>query len=241
MDPHLLPAQGTAEEDRANLWETVLKEVSSSKAVATKSVLILGDSNSGKTGVVTQLFQASLRPQFGNGQDSPPASMSAGLTGPNELVGDVDSSAISLSKHDLALSYSYMDVHDEENEELISRLGIYQLASDKTTDCELLKFVLDARSFPDSAAVIVLDWSRPWRFVKSLLRWLNVLSRAVAMVKEDTGGRETTSQKGPGGWTLGKATVDECRERLERFLQEYSEVVDSSVATGAAAGNRRNA
>ncbi|KAJ2388413.1 hypothetical protein GGI23_006062 [Coemansia sp. RSA 2559] len=167
--------------------------------------------------------------------------MSAGLTGPNELVGDVDSSAISLSKHDLALSYSYMDVHDEENEELISRLGIYQLASDKTTDCELLKFVLDARSFPDSAAVIVLDWSRPWRFVKSLLRWLNVLSRAVAMVKEDTGGRETTSQKGPGGWTPGKATVDECRERLERFLQEYSEVADSSVATGAAAGNRRNA
>ncbi|KAJ1795581.1 hypothetical protein LPJ59_004263 [Coemansia sp. RSA 2399] len=241
MDPHLLPGQGTAEEDRANLWETVLKEVSSSKTVATKNVLILGDSNSGKTGVVTQLLQASLRPQFGNGQDSPPASMSAGLTGPNELVGDVDSSAISLSKHDLALSYSYMDVRDEENEELISRLGVYQLASDKTTDCELLKFVLDARAFPDSAAVIVLDWSKPWRFVKSLLRWLNVLSRAVDVVKEDTGGREATSQKGPGGWTLGKATVDECRERLERFLQEYSEAVDSSAATGAAAGNRRNA
>ncbi|KAJ2558490.1 hypothetical protein EV175_000760 [Coemansia sp. RSA 1933] len=237
MDPHLLSSKGAAEEDRTNLWETVLKEVSSSKAVATKNVLILGDSNSGKTGVVTQLLQASLRPQFGNGQDSPPASMSTGLGGLNELVSDVDSSAISLSKHDLALSYSYMDVRDEDNEELISRLGVYQLASDKTTDRELLSFVLDARSFPDTAAVIVLDWSKPWRFVKSLLRWLNVLSRAVDLVKEDTGGREATSQKGPGGWTLGKATVDECRERLERFLQEYSESADPSSATDAASSS----
>ncbi|KAJ1665871.1 hypothetical protein IW140_002952 [Coemansia sp. RSA 1813] len=240
MDPHLVPTgQGAVEEEeKANLWETVLKEVSSSKAVASKNVLILGDSNSGKTGVVTQLLQASLRPQFGNSQDFP---STAGLSGLNEPVSDVDSSAISLSKHDLALSYSYMDVRDEDNEELVSRLGIYQLASDKTTDCELLRFVLDVRSFPNSAAVIVLDWSKPWRFVKSLLRWLNVLSRAVDMVKEDTGGREATSQKSPGGWTLGKATVDECRERLERFLQEYSEAADSSLATDSDAGNKRNA
>ncbi|KAJ2663868.1 hypothetical protein IWW48_001134 [Coemansia sp. RSA 1200] len=253
MSSHLLGGQGTAtaqtgtgdDEERPNLWETVLKEASSSKAVGTKNVLILGDSNSGKTGVMTHLFQASLRPQFGNGQDSLPpttASMSMGLSGGlNEPVPDIDSTAVSLSQHDLALSYSYMDVRDEENEELVARLGIYQLASDKTTDCELLKFVLDARSFPDSAAVIVLDWSKPWRFVKSLLRWLNVLNRAVDMVKEDAGGREITSQRGPGGWTLGKATVDECRERLERFLQEYSELPDSTSMAESAADTKRSA
>ncbi|KAJ2611932.1 hypothetical protein GGH99_004133 [Coemansia sp. RSA 1285] len=256
MSSHLLGGQGTAtaqtgtgdDEERPNLWETVLKEASSSKAVGTKNVLILGDSNSGKTGVVTHLFQASLRPQFGNGQDSLPpptptaTSMSMGLSGGlNEPVADIDSIAISLSQHDLALSYSYMDVRDEENEELVARLGIYQLASDKTTDCELLKFVLDARSFPDSAAVIVLDWSKPWRFVKSLLRWLNVLNRVVDMVKEDAGGREITSQRGPGGWTLGKATVDECRERLERFLQEYSETSDSTAMAESAADTKRSA
>ncbi|KAJ2761369.1 hypothetical protein H4S06_001240, partial [Coemansia sp. BCRC 34490] len=93
MSSHLLGGQGTAtaqtgtgdDEERPNLWETVLKEASSSKAVGAKNVLILGDSNSGKTGVVTHLFQASQRPQFGNGQDSLPTptatSMSMGLSG----------------------------------------------------------------------------------------------------------------------------------------------------------------
>ncbi|KAJ1989029.1 hypothetical protein EDC05_004950 [Coemansia umbellata] len=234
MDSHLISENsGVAAEEKTNLWETVLREVGSSKNVATKNVLVLGDSNSGKTGVVTQLFQASLRPQFGNGQDTAQTSMSTGLGGLSEPTAETESSIVSLSKHDLSLSYSYMDVRDEDNEETVARVGIYQLASDKATDCELLKFVLDARSFPDSAAVVVLDWSRPWRFVKSLLRWLNVLSRAVDMVGKDTDGREATSQKGSGGWTLGKATVDECRERLERFLQEYSESADASSAAAA--------
>ncbi|KAJ2617145.1 hypothetical protein H4S08_000469 [Coemansia sp. RSA 1365] len=205
-------------ESSDNLWETVLREVGSTKAIATKKVLILGDSNSGKTGVVTQLFQASLTPQIGNGQDGGAQSMTTGMGRLNEPFAEVESAA--LSKHELALTYSYMDVRDEDNEETVARLGIYQLASDRITDRELLRFVLDAKSFPHAAAVIVLDWSRPWRFVKSLLRWINVLSHATEQVCCDTGGRATAANS---NWTVGRATVDECRERLERFLQEYSE------------------
>ncbi|KAI8322097.1 DLIC-domain-containing protein [Martensiomyces pterosporus] len=233
MDSHLKPDEGAAEE-KINLWESVLKEVGSSKAVATKNVLVLGDSNSGKTGVVSQLFQASLHPQLGNGQDAAAsASVSTGIGGLNEPSTEIDA-LVTLSKHDLALSYSYMDVRDEDNEEIVARLGIYQLASDRTTDRDLLRLVLDARTFPSSAAVIVLDWSKPWRFIKSLLRWHNVLNEAVELVCKDTGGREATSAKGAGGWTLGKATVDECRERLERFLQEYSEATETSAGDGPA-------
>ncbi|KAJ2790071.1 hypothetical protein H4R21_006591, partial [Coemansia helicoidea] len=101
---------------------------------------------------------------------------------------------------------------------------------------ELLKFVLDAHSFPGAAAVVVLDWARPWRFVKSLLRWINVLRRAVDAVCCDTGGREAGSSRGAGAWTLGRATVDECRERLERFLQEYVEAAEPAADPAAAAG-----
>ncbi|KAJ2081449.1 hypothetical protein H4R24_002330 [Coemansia sp. RSA 988] len=212
-----------------NLWETVLREVGSTKAIATKKVLILGDANSGKTGVVTQLFQASLSPQIGNGQDGGAQSMSTGMGHLNEPFSEVESAA--LSKHELALTYSYMDVRDEDNEETVARLGIYQLASDRITDRELLRFVMDAKSFPHAAAVIVLDWSRPWRFVKSLLRWINVLSHATEQVCSDTGGRATSANS---NWTVGRATVDECRERLERFLQEYSENESPTNAAKAA-------
>ncbi|KAJ2251977.1 hypothetical protein GGI13_003545 [Coemansia sp. RSA 455] len=231
LDTHLLPAQ-VMTEDKPNLWETALKEAGQSKTVATKHVLVLGDSNSGKTGVVSQLFNASFHPQVGNGLNAA-VQQSTGLSGGGltveSSVAEVDS-VVTLSKHDLALSYSYMDVRDEDNEETVARLGIYQLASDRVSDRELLKFVLDARTFASSAAIIVLDWSKPWRFVKTLLRWVNVLSGAVDMVCNDTGGREV---KGSGGWTLGKAAVDESRERLERFLQEYSETTDAHSAADA--------
>ncbi|KAJ1957097.1 hypothetical protein EC988_001006, partial [Linderina pennispora] len=210
--------------DTENLWESALQQVGSSKAVAAKTVLVLGDSNCGKTNVVSQLFQASLHPQTGNGQDSTTVSTAIGT---NDPLSEIET-LVTLNKHDLALSYSYMDVRDEDNEETIARLGIFQLASDRTTDRELLKYVLDARSFGDSAVVIVLDWSKPWRFVKSLLRWCNVLGEAIECVCKDTGGREAASNKGASGWTLGKATVDECRERLERFLQEYVEPAEPS-------------
>ncbi|KAJ2003008.1 hypothetical protein H4R26_003312, partial [Coemansia thaxteri] len=234
QQPLPLGQQDTAE-DKANLWETALKEVGSSKAVATKHVLVLGDPNSGKTAVVAQLFSASFNPQVGNGLNAA-ATMthSAGLR--SHAAAEADS-VVTLSKHDMALTYSYMDVRDEDNEETVARLGIYQLASDRASDRELLKLVLDARSFATSAAVIVLDWSRPWRFVKTLLRWVNVLSGAVDMVCSDTAGRESTSSKSASGWTLGKATVDECCERLERFLQEYSEAADHHAAADASTAN----
>ncbi|KAJ1760028.1 hypothetical protein LPJ69_003561 [Coemansia sp. RSA 1752] len=187
---------GTSE---TNLWETVLRKVGTSKAVAQKKLLVLGDAGSGKTSVVRQLLQAS------------------------QQASDVRSGAVeTVSEHDLALSYSYMDVRDEDGEEIVARVGVYQLASDRTTDRELLQFVLDAQTFGAAAIVVVLDWSRPWRFVKSLLRWVHVLSAAVDAVC------------GESGWTPGRAAVDECRERLERFLQEYTDA-DADVDVGRAA------
>ncbi|KAJ2855114.1 hypothetical protein FB639_006271, partial [Coemansia asiatica] len=222
-------------EQNTNLWETVLKQVGSSKTAAARKVLVLGDSSSGKSNVVAQLFQASLRPQVGNGLDTATTTATVnatanGLSGglaADATMAEIDS-AVTLSKHDLALSYSYMDVRDEDNEEIIARVGIYQLASDRVSDRELLNFVLDAKSFSSSAAVIVLDWSKPWRFVKTLLRWLNVLSNAVDTVCSDAGTREAKTAK-TGGWTQGRAIVDECRERLERLLQEYVEPTGASA------------
>ncbi|KAJ2779678.1 hypothetical protein GGI15_003794 [Coemansia interrupta] len=242
MEAHLKSASKGAADEHTNLWETVLKQVGSSKSALAKNVLVLGDSNSGKSKVVAQLFQASLRPQVGNGLDtasSATAAVGTNALGGSGLASDVNmteiDSVITLSKHDLALSYSYMDVRDEDNEETIARFGIYQLASDRVSDRELLRFVMDVRSFSASAAVIVLDWSKPWRFVKTLLRWMNVLTAAVDTVCSDTGGRESTSGKA-GGWTRGRATVDECRERLEVFLQEYAEPADGSEDQPSALG-----
>ncbi|KAI9471298.1 hypothetical protein LPJ78_005592 [Coemansia sp. RSA 989] len=168
-------------EAESNLWETVLREVGTTKAVAQKRILVLGDAGSGKTAVVKQLQQAA------QGSET-----------------DIDE----VSEHDMGLTYRYMDVDDEDGEETIARVGLYQLASDRSADCGLLRLVLDAQTFGATAAVIVLDWARPWRFIKSLLRWMHVLSTSV----EDVG----------SSWA-GRAAVAEGRERLERFWQEYSD------------------
>ncbi|KAJ1921105.1 hypothetical protein IWQ60_006844, partial [Tieghemiomyces parasiticus] len=78
----------------------------------------------------------------------------------------------------------------------------------------------------------------PWRFVQSLLQWIDVLEGAVQRIRDtdhddvfsDTDDNGEAGKK--EGWTRGKVVTDECRERLERLLQEYTE---PSAETAAAA------
>ncbi|KAJ1722061.1 hypothetical protein LPJ61_005970, partial [Coemansia biformis] len=99
------PASGSAPDEKPSLWEAVLREVGSSRAAATRNVLVLGDTGSGKSSAVAQLLHASLRPQVGNGQDTAATapSISAGIGSLNEPFGEIESTA-ALGRHDLALS-----------------------------------------------------------------------------------------------------------------------------------------
>ncbi|KAJ3171718.1 hypothetical protein HDU88_007798 [Geranomyces variabilis] len=138
--------------DGAGIWDSILKSVASSKAVPTKNVLVIGAEQAGKTTLIN-----AIRKQ----RDAEQTAGARGFTEP-----------------ELALTYSYMDISDEENE-VLARAGFYHLASD-TAFGNLIRFALDADALNHSMVLIVLDWTKPWEFITTLETWLGVLEREIA-------------------------------------------------------------
>lgn len=85
----------------------------------------------------------------------------------------------------------------------------------------LLKFALATDTLIDSTVVIVLDWTRPWEFLETFQRWINVLQhRMDEICKEGSAGES---------WSRGKAVVDELREKVEYYLQTYTEPIVNNI------------
>ncbi|KAF9585958.1 hypothetical protein BGW38_010773 [Lunasporangiospora selenospora] len=234
------------------VWTSLLKSVASSRFVPTKDVIILGDPHSGKSTLIELLKTAQPTPaedldatsssKNANGTNPGVGGGSAGGAGVNGSgTGNGGSAPVMVEmgtatsedhhlfagqkKNDLALSYSYWNVKDDENEDTVARLGLYQIAGSHKSYHELLKYCLSTRTVADSVIVLVLDWSRPWTFMETLQRWIKVLQIALQQICLEGAVAAAT-------WTKGKALMDELQEKLIRFLQEYTEPqANPSLAT----------
>jgi dynein light intermediate chain 1 len=61
--------------------------------------------------------------------------------------------------------------------QVIARIGIHQLAGDPAY-ASLLKYAVNQETIADDLVVmIVLDWSKPWDFVKSIEHWVEVIEK----------------------------------------------------------------
>ncbi|KAG0251156.1 hypothetical protein BG011_007807 [Mortierella polycephala] len=226
--------------NNTEVWSSLLKSVGSSRLVPTKDVIILGDPHSGKSTLIEQLKAALPTPSsdaLTNGDDGSASKTanggvgalptgSNGVTNTGNGSGPVmvemgtgtseDNMFAGQKKNDLALSYSFWNVEDDENEDTVARLGLYQIAGSHRSYHALLKYCLNTKTIADSVVIVVLDWSRPWTFMETLQRWVKVLGTAIEQICQE--GAVPTAK-----WTKGKALMDELQEKLGRFLQEYSE------------------
>ncbi|KAF9356951.1 hypothetical protein BGX26_004492 [Mortierella sp. AD094] len=224
------------------VWSSLLKSVASSRLVPTKDVIILGDPHSGKSTLIELLKTALPTPASDahvNGVDGSKAVNGVVPTGSNGVANTGNGSAPVMvemgtgtsednifadghKKNDLALSYSFWNVDDDENEDTVARLGLYQIAGSHKSYHALLKYCLNTKTIADSVVIIVLDWSKPWTFMETLQRWVKVLEGAIKQICQE--GAVATA-----AWTKGKALMDELQEKLSRFLQEYAEPQSNSA------------
>ncbi|RUS14848.1 hypothetical protein BC937DRAFT_93239 [Endogone sp. FLAS-F59071] len=234
--------------EKEEIWSTILQNVASSKMVPSKNVLILVSCSTRASTlpaltstVATDIDTAIALPCLvltatdARANDPGPyvAVMENGdaagnLASLHQVT--VQSSPITKNNamaqdelddekaNELALSFSFLDVQDEENEDTIARLGLYQLSLAHPAYQSLLKFALNSSTLPDTLVVILLDWSRPWTFVETLERWVSLLERQINEVCRE-GGVSGSSN----AWTKGKAVVDELKERMEHYIQTYTE------------------
>ncbi|KAI8640521.1 dynein light intermediate chain-domain-containing protein [Parasitella parasitica] len=208
--------QRTFMPEKEELWSGILKGVASSKIVPTKNVLILGEPGVGKSTLVHFLKNdpgPQQIPKFDHNEHPAPFSVNHNnyAQPSNNLAGQFQND----ETIDLALGYSFVDVKDEENE-AIARLGLYQLSLASPEFLPLLKFAIRAETIVDSCVLLLIDWTRPWKFLETLERWINVLHYLIDEICKEGIATDTN-------WSKGRAVVDEIKEKLEHYLQTYTE------------------
>ncbi|KAI8581467.1 hypothetical protein K450DRAFT_231451 [Umbelopsis ramanniana AG] len=206
------------EQTKEETWSTILQGVASTKMVPTKNVLILGDPHSGKSTLIHNI-------KHDTGPKPVPADSEQDEQQPTPLLNVATSQVTPMSvdnldedtKNELALGFTYVEVADDENEDTIARLALYQLGLSAPEYLPLLNFAINTHTIADSMIVLVLDWSKPWNFIETLQRWIKVLEGLIDNVCKE--GKAQSEHE----WSRGQALVDELKEKVEHYLQTYVE------------------
>lgn len=99
---------------------------------------------------------------------------------------------------------------------------MYQLGLSAPEYLPLLRFALNSETLADSMVIIALDWTRPWKFLESFQRWIQVLQQVIDDICKQGSAGES--------WSRGKAVVDELREKGKRMMHDlYLHVTDMSI------------
>jgi dynein light intermediate chain 1 len=103
-----------------------------------------------------------------------------------------------------ALGYTYQDVLDADHEgeyllrfeyqypsltrnstDVLARLGIYLIKEPSPAFIPLLRPLFTPATLPETMVVILLDWSRPWEWVRQMKTWVRLLRGIFHTLDED--------------------------------------------------------
>lgn len=101
------------------------------------------------------------------------------------------------------LEYTFLDVKDEDSEDIISRMGVFSLCGDKD-HALLLDHVLNKDNIDSTVAIVVVDLTRPWSILNSVKKWFGVLEDRINAL-------------GAG------EKLEQCRTRLVKAFQSFTE------------------
>ncbi|KAI1259570.1 dynein light intermediate chain-domain-containing protein [Xylariaceae sp. FL1019] len=151
---------GTGTEDKKDdqkkdMWSSMLDSVASGKRLPEKNMLVLGGSVDSQREFLDSLANNDQRRNIDHQRDNlPPIANS------------------------FALGYTYYDVLDADQEDILARISLYLLTNPSPSFASLVKPLLTPKSIPNTLIVILLDWSQPWSWMRQLREWL-LLLRAV--------------------------------------------------------------
>ena len=142
----------------------MLNHASKGKDLAEKQLLILGGSPEQQREFLDQLNPPPSRIRYNERAQSRKAPLS----------------------NRYALGYTYQNVLDADQEDVIARLNIYMLSNASASFVPLLKPLFTAQTVKDTLITILLDWSDPLKWAKQLRQWIRLLRRVVSDLDEDT-------------------------------------------------------
>ncbi|KPI42570.1 Cytoplasmic dynein 1 light intermediate chain 2 [Cyphellophora attinorum] len=208
--------------EKQQIWVPMLNNASKGKDLAEKQLLILGGSPEQQQEFLEHLNPAPSRIRFNDRQQSRKAPIS----------------------NRYALGYTYHNVLDADQEDVLARLNIYMLSNPSAAFAPLLKPLFAPQTAKETLVTILLDWSDPFRWARQLRQWIRLLRRVIASLDDETKialeenindwkEKRVGVLQGPGEWdeALGVPLSVVCiqsekSERLERDLGWHDEHFD---------------
>ncbi|GAB7356956.1 hypothetical protein MBLNU459_g7798t1 [Dothideomycetes sp. NU459] len=154
----------TAGSDNKEIWSALLDNVSSGKKMPEKNLVVLGGTQDTQRDFLDSLSQ------------DPPR----GLRPPDRSKARKTPVA-----NRFALGYTYQDVYDSDHDDVLARLSLYTLASPSSAYAPLLARLLTPATIPHTAVVVLLDWAKPWTFVRTLRSWMRLLHTVTSSLPND--------------------------------------------------------
>eukprot|EP00041_Stephanoeca_diplocostata_P011428 m.189768 g.189768 ORF g.189768 m.189768 type:complete len:476 (+) comp18530_c0_seq1:152-1579(+) len=109
------------------------------------------------------------------------------------------------------LEYMYLDVKDDESEDIVERMGCYILNGN--TECAtLMQLLLTNEGVRDTLIMLVVDLSRPWTIMDSLEKWSHTVSGQLA--------------------NLDTELLDSLKAERRRVYQNYKEYTAAAATDG---------
>lgn len=150
--------------EKKDLWSTMLDKAASAQPLPQKNILLLGGTVDSQREFFESLSNSELRRSFDrNGYKVPPVANS------------------------FALGYTYYDVLDADQEDILARISLYTLTSPSSAFASLIRPLLTPESIPNTLIVILLDWSEPWRWMRQLREWILLLRTIILELSPECG------------------------------------------------------
>ncbi|KAI1162088.1 dynein light intermediate chain-domain-containing protein [Nemania serpens] len=143
------------DEQKKDMWSSMLDSVASGKRLPEKNILVLGGSVESQREFLEALSNNGQRRNTDRQNSLPPVANS------------------------FALGYTYYDVLDADQEDILARVSLHLLSSPAPAFASLIKPLLTPQSIPNTLIVILLDWSQPWSWMRQLREWLLLLRSVI--------------------------------------------------------------
>jgi dynein light intermediate chain 1 len=139
--------------EKKELWSSMLDSVASGKRLPEKTILLLGGTVESQLEFLEAVSSQNdpRRALDRNGDRPPPVANS------------------------FALGYTYYDVLDADQEDVLARISVYTLERPSPAFADLLRPLLTPESIPNTLIVVLLDWAEPWKWMRQLREWILLL------------------------------------------------------------------
>lgn len=145
----------------------MLNSASKGKDLSEKQLLVLGGTPDQQREFLEQLNPPNLRPRYAN----------------NDRRREHRTAPIS---NRYALGYTYHNVLDTDQEDVLARLNIYMLANPSASLAPLLKPLFTTKTVKDTLITILLDWQDPFKWARQLRQWIRLLRSVILSLDEQT-------------------------------------------------------